>query len=257
VFPATKTGQVQKYMPGIDPANSVTVVIPAFREEGNIEAAIDSVLQVVQKASPDYEIIVVDDGSPDKTGDFARLKAQTNPNIRVAVNASNEGFGYSFARGVKMAGKEFITVFPGDNDMSAHSLKDLLDARGSADIVISYMQKTTKRSLFRRFVSKVFVITMNLLFGLHLKYYNGSFICRASLLKAIPIKSTGLAALAECTVRLLKQGATWRAIYFEHIGRRHEKSKAFNLKSITAVLKTVWILWCDIYFSRGDKHAKV
>ncbi len=231
--------------------NSVTIVIPAFREESNIEAAIDNALQVAQSVTQDYEIIVIDDGSLDKTGDFARLKAQVDPNIRVAANAVNQGFGYSFARGVKMASKEFITVFPGDNDMSALSLKDLLEARGSADLVISYMQKTNKRSLFRRTVSKTFVIMMNLLFGLKLKYYNGAFICRTSLLKAIPIKSTGLAALAECVVRLLKQGVTWRVIYFEHVGRRHEKSKAFNLKSINAVLKTIWILWRDIYFPKS------
>jgi glycosyltransferase involved in cell wall biosynthesis len=245
-------------MPAIepDPKKSVTIIIPAFREENNIEAAIDNALRTAQQVSLDYEIIVVDDGSPDKTGEFARLKAQTNPNIKVAVNASNEGFGYSFARGVKMASKEFITVFPGDNDMSALSLKDLLEARGSADIVISYMQKTNKRSLFRRFVSKMFVFFMNLLFGLRLKYYNGAFICRASLLKATPIKSTGLAALAECIVRLLKQGATWRSIYFEHVGRRYEKSKAFNLKSVNAVLKTIWILWWDIYIG-NHSNAKV
>ena len=138
--------------------NSVTIVIPAFREEDNIEAAIDNAVSVAQGVTQDYEIIVVDDGSPDKTGDFARLKAQVNPHIRVAVNASNEGFGFSFARGVKMAGKEFITVFPGDNDMSADSLKDLLQARGSADLVVSYMQKTDKRSIFRRVVSRTFVI---------------------------------------------------------------------------------------------------
>ena len=236
--------------------NSVTVVIPAFREEGNIEAAIDNVLRVLQSVTQDYEIIVVDDGSPDKTGDFARLKAQVNPSIRVAHNVTNQGFGYSFARGVKMASKEFITVFPGDNDMSAQSLKDLLEARGSADLVISYMQKNNKRSIFRRMVSGLFVFIMNLLFGLRLKYYNGAFICRASLLKAIPIKSTGLAALAECIVRLLKQGASWKAIYFEHVGRQHEKSKAFNLKSINAVAKTLWILWIDIYFHSREKHVQ-
>jgi glycosyltransferase involved in cell wall biosynthesis len=241
--------------------NSITIVIPAFREEDNIEAAIDNAVRVAQSITQDYEIIVIDDGSPDKTGDFARLKAQNNPNILVAVNVRNEGFGYSFARGVKIASKEFITVFPGDNDMSAFSLKDLIDARGSADLVISYMHKTNKRSFFRRFVSETFVMIMNLLFGLHLKYYNGPFICRTSLLKAIPIKSTGLAALAECIVRLLKQEkVNWRAIYFEHVGRRHEKSKAFNLKSINAVLKTVWILWWDIFIAKQKaigniKHA--
>jgi len=228
--------------------NSVTIIIPAYREENNIEAAIDNVLRVLRASTQEYEVIVVDDGSPDQTGDFARFKAQIDPNIRVAVNAANEGFGYSFARGVKMATKEYITVFPGDNDMSALSLKDLLEARGTADLVISYMEKTNKRSFFRRLVSKTFVLIMNLLFGLKLKYYNGSFICRASLLKSIPIKSTGLAALAECIVRLLKQGVSYRAVYFEHTGRRHEKSKAFNLKSFKSVSKTIWILCQDIYF---------
>src|SRR5262249_36865030 len=153
------------------------------------EAAIDNASRAAQKAAEDYEIIVIDDGSPDKTGEFARLKAQTNPQVRVAANAANEGFGYSFARGVKMASKEFVTVFPGDNDMAASSLKDLIEARGSADLVISYMQKTSKRSLFRRIVSRSFVIFMNILFGLRLKYYNGSFICRTALLRSIPIKS--------------------------------------------------------------------
>ena len=98
---------------------------------------------------------------------------------------------------------------------------------------------------------------MNALFGLKLKYYNGAFICKTALLKGIPIKSTGLAALAECIVRLLKQGVSWRAIYFEHVGRRYEKSKAFTLKSILAILKTVLILWQDIYFPVREKHVKV
>ena len=234
--------------------NSVTIIIPAFREENNIEAAIDNVVRVVQSVTNDYEIIVVDDGSPDKTGDFARLKAQNNPNIRVAVNVTNQGYGYSFARGVKMASKEFVTVFPGDNDMSALTLKDLIEARASADLVISYMQKNNKRSIIRRIVSKTFVIVMNFIFGLNLKYYNGAFICRTSLLRSVPIKSTGLAALAECIVRLLKQGVTWCPIYFEHVGRSHEKSKAFSLKSINSVLKTIWILWLDMYFPACGKH---
>lgn len=105
--------------------------------------------------------------------------------------------------------------------------------------------------MFRRAVSGIFVLVMNVLFGLNLKYYNGAFICKTALLKTIPIKSTGLAALAECIVRLLKKGASWKVIYFVHVGRRYEQSKAFSLKSIKAVLSTVWMLWWDIHF----KHA--
>ena len=85
----------------------------------------------------------------------------------------------------------------------------------------------------------------------HPTYYNGAFICKTALLRTIPIKSTGLAALAECIVRLLKKKVAWRAIYFEHAGRRYEQSKAFNKKSVCAVCKTVWVLWRDIYWPRA------
>ncbi|MDO8675215.1 MAG: glycosyltransferase family 2 protein [Candidatus Omnitrophota bacterium] len=232
--------------------SSVTIIIPAYKEEGNIEAAIDSAVAAAQGAGTDYEIIVVDDGSPDRTGEFARLRAESNPGIRVALNATNEGFGYSFARGVKMASKDYVTVFPGDNDMAMSSLKDLIASRGSSDLVISYMQKTKHRSLFRRAVSRSFVGMMNMLFGLRLQYYNGAFICKTQLLRSIPIKSTGLAALAECLVRLLKKGTPYRTVYFEHAGRRHEQSKAFRFKSIRAVAKTIGILIKDIYFPPRD-----
>lgn len=233
----------------IDHSNkSVSVVIPAFREEENIEAAIENAVAAVSSVVADYEIIVVDDGSPDKTGEFARIKAEANPNIRVAVNASNQGFGYSFARGVKMTTKDFVTVFPGDNDMAAQSLKDLVLARGQADIVISYMKKTDRRSYLRRFLSWMFVGLMNIIFGLKLKYYNGAFICRRDLLQSIPIKSTGLAALAECIIRLLRAGRSYKTIYFEHIGRKHDRSKALNFKSIKAVITTIVVLTRDIYW---------
>ncbi len=226
----------------------VSIIVPAFREEANIEAAVDNAMAAAAASTQDFEIIVIDDGSPDKTAEFARLKAESHPQVRVVSNATNQGFGYSFARGVKMATKEYVTVFPGDNDMAALSLKELIASRGSADVIITYMRKTTKRSLLRRALSRLFVVAMNLIFVLRLKYYNGAFICRRELLQSIPIKSTGLAALAECIIRMLKAGHSYKAIYFEHSGRKHEQSKALTLKSVRAVVHTVVVLAKDIYW---------
>ena len=234
--------------------DGVSIVIPAYREEENIEAAIDTAVAAVSAVTHDYEIIVVDDGSPDKTGEFARLKAEINSNIRVAVNAVNCGFGYSFARGVKMASKAYVTVFPGDNDMSGQSLKELIAGRGGAELIITYMRKTDKRSVLRRLLSRSFVVMMNIVFVLDLKYYNGAFICRRELLQSVPIKSTGLAALAECLVRILKAGHSFKPIYFEHTGRKHEQSKALNLKSIKAVAWTIAVLIKDIYWPARKRH---
>jgi hypothetical protein len=134
--------------------------------------------------------------------------------------------------------------------MSVHSLKDLIQSRGGAELIITYMQKTNKRSLLRRGLSLMFVVMMNTIFRLNLKYYNGAFICKTELLRSIPIKSTGLAALAECNVRLIKAGTPFKTAYFEHIGRKHDTSKALHPKSIKAVLSTVLMLIQDIYFPK-------
>ncbi len=228
---------------------SVTVIIPAYNEESNIAAAIESVTNAVGQVVFDYQIIVVDDGSRDATRQRALEKAKENTKVTVVSNDSNKGFGYSYARGVKLAEKEYVTVFPGDNDMAGNSLAKLIGEIGATDLVISYMAKNNKRSWFRRIVSKAFVIVMNTLFGLRLEYYNGAFICRAQVLQNITIKSQGLAALAECLVRLIKAGYSYKTIYFEHTGRKNEHSKAFRFKSIMAVVKTIAILIKDIHFS--------
>lgn len=233
----------------IVPKRSVSVVIPAFNEEGNIQGAIDSVVGAVAPVVDGYQIIVVDDGSRDATRQMALEKAKTNPKIMVVSNDGNKGFGFSYARGVRLAEMEYVTVFPGDNDMAGDSLTKLVNAIGDTDLVISYMSKTNKRSLFRRVVSRLFVFIMNTLFGLKLEYYNGAFICRTQVLKGIPIKSVGLATLAECLVRMIKSGYSYKAIYFEHIGRKSDHSKAFKLKSVWAVATTIGILLKDIYFS--------
>lgn len=239
------------------PRRSVSVIIPAFNEEGNIKDAIDSVIAAVKPVVDDYQLIVVDDGSRDATRQMALEKAKSIPKVMVVTNEGNRGFGFSYARGVRLAEMEYVTVFPGDNDMAGDSLSKLVNAIGETDLVISTMSKTNKRSLFRRVVSRLFVLIMNTLFGLKLEYYNGAFICRTQVIKSIPIKSVGLATLAECLVRLIKSGYSYKAIYFEHIGRKSDHSKAFKFKNVWAVGKTIGILLKDIYFSAPLPSKKI
>ena len=236
---------------------SVSIVIPAYNEEGNIQAAIDSVINAVRPLVSAYQVIVIDDGSHDATRETALERAKSDPRVMVVSNEGNKGFGYSYARGVRLAEMDYVTVFPGDNDMAGDSLAKLVKEIGDTDLVISYMSKTNKRSLFRRIVSRLFVFVMNTLFGLKLEYYNGAFICRTQVLKNIPIKSVGLATLAECLVRMIKSGYTYKAIYFEHTGRKSDRSKAFKFKNVWAVVTTIGILIKDIYLTSPQQQKKL
>ncbi len=231
-----------------DSSRSVSVIIPAFNEEKNIDSALRNVVSVIESLTDDYEILVMDDGSKDRTASLVESYKQINPKVRLISNQINRGFGYSFRRGIELATKDYITGFPGDNDMSSSTLRDLVREAESVDLVISYM-KIQNRSFLRRFISSCFIIFMNSLFGLHLKYYNGPFICRREMAQKVKAKSSGLAAVAEYVVRFIKSGCRYKEIPFMHVGRQVGKSSALTIKNIKSVLLTIFVLIKDIHFS--------
>ena len=88
---------------------------------------------------------------------------------------------------------------------------------------------------------------MNFIFRLGLRYYNGSFICKTSLLRSVPLYCRGMAIYSEAKVRLIKSGSSFIEVPFEHIGRKYGVSKAVSLNSVIDTLATVLVLVKDIY----------
>lgn len=233
------------------PQGSVSIVMPALNEEGNVAAAISTAVRVAGSNAPWYEILFIDDGSSDRTAQIAYEAAKVNPRITVYSNGSNRGFGYSFLRGVGLSTGEYITVFPSDNEMAGASLARLIREKQQADIVISYIDKPQFRPLIRRIISYLFTTFMNSLFGLRLRYYNGPLTCRSSLLRRLPLVSQDYTIFAEIIVRLLTQGARFREVPFVYVPRKHGKSKALRLKTIIRTLTTVAALMWDVLMKRN------
>src|ERR1700743_753404 len=103
--------------------SSLTVVIPAFNEQANLALSLDNVRRAMDGLVTDYEIIVIDDGSIDRTSVIAWEKSQEDPRIKCVSNEHNQGYGYSYWRGVSLATKDYVGVFTADNDMSWESFR--------------------------------------------------------------------------------------------------------------------------------------
>jgi dolichol-phosphate mannosyltransferase len=228
--------------------DSVTVIIPAYNEEADIEEAVNIVSRLTSKLIQDYEIIVINDGSTDGTGEAIKRAQKKCRQLRVITHKKNQGFGIGFLHGIQSSKKTYVTGFPADIDQSVEILSDLIRYRKKADIVSSFVTNFSTRPLIRKFFSKCFSTLMNLAFRLNLKYYTGYFICRVDLLKKLKLISPNTAILAEVKIRLLKKGASFIELPYETKTRAHGTEKALTLKNILQTLHFIFVIITDIYF---------
>ncbi|MGB5838480.1 MAG: glycosyltransferase family 2 protein [Albidovulum sp.] len=110
---------------------ALSVVIPAYNEEGAVRATIDTVRDALEPLKIPYEIIVVDDGSDDKTLEIARDAGAT-----VDSNQVNTGYGAALKRGVKRAQYEYLAIIDADGTYPPHYLPEMLALCRDQDMVV-------------------------------------------------------------------------------------------------------------------------
>ena len=232
---------------------SISIVIPALNEEGNLESTVSDILKSLDNRFQSYELLIFNDGSSDQTGPIANRLAATDPHIKAIHNPQNKGLGYNIRKGFEIASKEYVMWYPGDNGMQQKSLEEMFRHVGEADIIIPIIANPEFRSSLRRAISQAYVTLMNLLFGLSLRYYNGVCIYRSELVKRFKTSTQGFSFLAELLIRLVKSGYNYIEVPTYHRVRTHGKSKAFTLRNVTDILKTIVRLMGLVYFGIGKK----
>lgn len=228
---------------------SISIVIPAYNEEKNLPHAVQDADKVIKKMFEDYELLIINDGSKDRTGIIADRLAERNKRVKVIHLKKNMGFGYAYRQGVHNAAKKYVMMVPGDNEILRSSVKDILSHAGEADIITSYIANQEVRSLIRRLISKLYTKTFNILFGFHLKYYNGMVLYKSSLVKKVQMTTDSFAFQAEILVRLLKNGYSYKEVPM-HI-KSHDKArktKAFRIKNIIGIISSALRLFFEVNF---------
>lgn len=231
---------------------SISLAIPAYNEEQNIEAAINSAIKGMGDRFSSYEIIVVNDGSTDGTGPLIDRLANANPNIKAIHHPQNRGMGESLMTGFKHATKQYVGSYPGDDGLEIKTWGDMLDLLGQADVISYSIANPEFRPWRRRIVSWLFVKMLNLRFGLSVDYYNGHAVYKREDIQALKVISGGHTLLSECLIRLIKQGRSFKEIPTLQIERKFGSTKAFTSKNFKAVYTLMFKLPCDLKRQRSS-----
>ncbi len=234
---------------------SVSLMILAYNEEKNLKKTVDTCNSVARELFDDYELIICDDGSSDKTGEIAEQLARRNKHIRVFHNKKNMGVGYSFQKGVLVARKRYSMWVPGDNEVKREAIKAILQHAGEADMVISYIKNTNVRPLYRQIVSASFTKIMNILFGLNLKHFLGMVLCETKLVRKLKLTTSSNGLWAEIIIKLIKTCHTYKEV---PINMRKKKMtlNIFRPKNLVGLLKTVIKLFILLQLKREKNIFK-
>jgi len=227
-------------------ARTLSVLVPAFNERDNLGPTVERVLQALSITVEDFEVIIVNDGSDDGTGEIADAFAAQNPQVLVIHNPQNMGLGYSYQRGVHQSHMNFLVYIPGDNTWPYRSLIELFGNLDQADVVTSFTTNPHVRPLARRLVSAAYTWTLNLLFGHRMNYYNGLTIYPTAFLKDRTLATSGFGFQAELLLAALDIGMSTVECALLIDERTAGGSKAVSTKNVLSVfvtmLRLVWSL---------------
>jgi dolichol-phosphate mannosyltransferase len=234
---------------------SLSVIVTAMNEEGNLGPTVDSVLSVFTGQPWDYEVLIIDDGSADRTAAVAEALAAANPRVKVHRHPRNLGLDRAYLKGIELATKENIGWVAGNNMIPADALEAIYGSIGAADMILSYPQVDPRRKR-RRWVSRTFTMTLNLLFNVRLRYYTGPCVYRAELAKTLRPITQGSMIVPELVLRLIKAGESYIELPLQPKPRTSGRTKTFRPRNVASVVMSVFRLFVDIQVLRRGRSRR-
>ncbi|MDQ3279887.1 MAG: glycosyltransferase family 2 protein [Acidobacteriota bacterium] len=219
------------------PKPSVSLVIPMYNEELNIEHAIGAAIDSLQKYSSDWEIVVVDDASTDASPRIAARLAAGEPRIRILTHPVNRKLGATLRTGFAACVKDLVfymdSDIPFDPDILSRAIRamELTDA----DMIAAYRHDRTLEGFKRGVYTLAYNWLIGILFGWPHRDINFSFkLMKRRVLQEIELKSEGSLIDAELVVKAKNHGFIIQQIGVDYFPRTRGES---HLASFGVVLK--------------------
>ncbi|MDQ6693270.1 MAG: glycosyltransferase family 2 protein [Chloroflexota bacterium] len=221
----------------------ISLVLPAHNEEPNIRAVVEEAAQVLPTAFSDYEIVVVNDGSKDRTLEISQQLAEANTHVRVVNHPVNRGYGAAVTSGFNAATGDFIMFMDSDRQFDINDIHRLTPFVPDYDIVAGYRIKRNDPA-HRLLNAKIFGTVVRLLFPIKVRDIDCAFkIIHASVLHGINLQSPGALINTEILAKAAVQGCTLIEVGVNHYPRMEGEQSGANLRVVVRAFREILRLW--------------
>jgi glycosyltransferase involved in cell wall biosynthesis len=230
------------------PPPSLTVVFPMYNEEAYLHRAVAAVHDALTPDF-DYEIVVVNDASTDRTGEMADALAREDPRLRVVHNPVNRRLGGALRAGYAVATRDLIFYTDADLPIDLHELPRAvrLLLYQQADVVAAYRFDRTSEGPLRALYTFFYNHLIRTLFGLKVRDVNFAFkLFRRSVLDRIALQSEGSFIDAEFLLRARKAGCPIIQIGLDYFPRTRGLSTLASFGVIATILREMARQWREL-----------
>ena len=219
----------------------ITFFVSCYNEEEFIIATLDTVQDAMTGLGLTYDIVVIDDGSKDRSPELVRSYIAEHPDLNIVFrrNAVNKGWAQNYIDSTFIGKGRYHRAICGDNSEMVSTIRAVLKPLGQADIIIPYYVEVEHKRFFRHVVSSAYTFIVNLLSGNSLHYYNGLPIHRRYNVMRWHPDTRGFGFQAYILCLLLGQGATFKEVALSATERRGGTSNALTWRNLLSVAHTL------------------
>jgi len=227
--------------------NGISAFFPAYNDGGTIASMVLSAILVLEKLTEDYEVIVVNDGSRDYTGEILDELERRYDRVRVVHHEKNKGYGGALRTGFSQASKEFVFYTDGDAQYDVRDLPALWQVMNDSIDMVQGYKIGRSDPLHRVIIGRLYHGMTNLAFGIHLKDVDCDFrLIRRSVFDKVHLESDSGVICVEMMTKIRHAGFRITEVPVHHYHRAYGKSQFFNFRRIARVGIDLLKLWWQL-----------
>jgi len=231
---------------------SLSVFFPAYNDAPSLPALVRTAFDVLREHVEDYELIVVNDGSWDKTAEVLEaLRVEFAPYMRVVTHEQNRGYGGALRSGFAAATKDYVFYTDGDGQYDVSELPRLLELCGPNTGLVNGFKLERHDPAHRIWIGNIYNFCSRLLFRIRIRDIDCDYrLISRRLLQSINLTSTSGTICVELVRKLELSRCEVREVGVHHYERRHGRSQFFRVKSLATTFAQLLRLWVRLVILR-------
>ncbi len=239
---------------------SITAFFPAYNDAGTIASMVVTADRTLRELTDDYEVIVVNDASPDHTAEVLADLQGRYPSLRVVTHAKNRDYGGALRSGFGNATKELVCYTDGDAQYDPREFRLLVESLADDVDVVQGYKIQRHDPIHRVVIGKLYHSIIRTMFGLHIRDVDCDFrLIRRDVFDKVQLTQNSGVICVELMTKIEQAGFRIAEVPVHHYHRAYGKSQFFNLRRIWRVGIALINLWTRLVLPRwlGPRRAAV